>query len=354
MSSIYFICPDINTPAGGVKQLYRQVDVLNKHGYKASVVHGHKHFRVTWFKNNTKVVWDPIVANLDNSAKKGFKNRLKGIVKKTLGNSKYDTSIINEQLHLEKDDIIVLPEFYGKAVNNVFTRQKTVIYNQNCYYTFRGYGIPNQSDATSVYKQDRLQGVIVASEDAMSYIKGFVNNKPVYRVKYGIDNNVFSYQAEKKKQIAFMPRKLREDSEQILNMLHLKGGLKDWKVVPIQGMNEQQVAEVLKESAVFLSFNYREGFGMPPAEAMSCGCVVVGYAGQGGEEYFLPEITYKVPERNIRVYAETLERVVASFEKDWDIMIKKGAEASKFIRTTYSMQQEDESIVAAWDELLKT
>lgn len=353
MNSIYFICPDINIPAGGVKQLYRQVDVLNKHGYKAFIVHGHKNFRVTWFKNDTTVLWHPIVAELNNDVQKGLKNKLKEIVKKTLHKPKYDTSIVNDKLQLEKDDIIVLPEFYGKANDDIFSEQKTIIYNQNCYYTFRGYGIPSEENTTSIYKQKRLQGVIVASEDAMSYMKYFLNDKPIFRVKYGIDNKVFSYQAEKKKQIAFMPRKLREDSEQVLNILNLKGALNDWKIVPIQGMNEQQVAQVLKESAIFLSFNYREGFGMPPTEAMSCGCIVVGYTGQGGTEYFLPEITYKVPERNILVYSETLEDVVASFEKKWEAMIEKGAEASKFIEQTYNIQQEEESILTTWKALLK-
>jgi hypothetical protein len=28
------------------------------------------------------------------------------------------------------------------------------------------------------------------------------------------------------------------------------------------------------------------GFRFPPAEAMLCGCVVVGYHGKGGQEYF--------------------------------------------------------------------
>jgi hypothetical protein len=34
---IFFITPDINTPTGGIKQLYRQVDVLNKNGFDAYI-----------------------------------------------------------------------------------------------------------------------------------------------------------------------------------------------------------------------------------------------------------------------------------------------------------------------------
>ncbi len=32
-----------------------------------------------------------------------------------------------------------------------------------------------------------------------------------------------------------------------------------------------------------------EGFGLPPVEAMSCGCLIVGFHGQGGLEYATPE-----------------------------------------------------------------
>lgn len=355
MSHIYFICPDLKTPSGGIKELYRQVDVLNKNGFKASVVHGNKHFRVNWFKNDTPIVWHSKVDELNKSSSSNLKKRIKKLIKNTFKpefNS--DKSINNKKLVLNDDDIIVLPEFYGKAINTVFQDKKTVVYNQNCYYSFRGYGIPNQTNSNvSIYKQDRLQGVIVASTNAVSYVKNFLADKPVYRVRYGIDKNVFSFQANKKKQIAFMPRKLREDSEQILNILNIRGVLKGWEIISIQGMNEEKVAEVLKESAIFLSLNHREGFGMPPAEAMACGCIVVGYAGQGGAEYFLPEITYKVQQRNITEFTEILEQVILEFESNPKKFKKMSFEASKFIQKEYSMKQEAESITKVWQEILK-
>ena len=46
------------------------------------------------------------------------------------------------------------------------------------------------------------------------------------------------------------------------------------------------VAAAFKSSFLFLSFGYPEGFGLPVAEALCCGCKVVGYSGLGGKELF--------------------------------------------------------------------
>ena len=56
--------------------------------------------------------------------------------------------------------------------------------------------------------------------------------------------------------------------------------------------SEAAVADILRESQVFLSFGHPEGFGLPPAEALACGCLVIGYHGGGGREYFGPAGAY--------------------------------------------------------------
>ena len=36
---IYFFCPDLSNPMGGVHMLYRHVDILNANGFHAAIVH---------------------------------------------------------------------------------------------------------------------------------------------------------------------------------------------------------------------------------------------------------------------------------------------------------------------------
>ena len=50
-------------------------------------------------------------------------------------------------------------------------------------------------------------------------------------------------------------------------------------------MDEAQVARLLGESEILLSLSQRESLGLVPLEAMSCGCLVAGFHGQGGLEY---------------------------------------------------------------------
>ena len=61
---------------------------------------------------------------------------------------------------------------------------------------------------------------------------------------------------------------------------------KNWKLLPIENLSEQQVAQTLGHSSIFLSFSDQEGFALPPLEAALSGALVIGYTGQGAREYF--------------------------------------------------------------------
>ena len=69
------------------------------------------------------------------------------------------------------------------------------------------------------------------------------------------------------------------DWNQVRGLLALRDCLAGWDVVEIDGKSEYETAELLRSCAIFLSFSEQEGFGMPPAEAMACGCHVIGFTG---------------------------------------------------------------------------
>ena len=81
-----------------------------------------------------------------------------------------------------------------------------------------------------------------------------------------------------------MPRKNVHHSMNVVPWL--KKLFPEWVFTPLQDMSEDQVAEHLRSSKIFLAFSDFEGCPVPPIEAALSGNVVLGYHGWGGKEYW--------------------------------------------------------------------
>jgi len=53
---------------GGVRMLYRHVDVLNANGFDAAIVHSTRGFEINWFEHSTHVLHSPIKLKRDDVA----------------------------------------------------------------------------------------------------------------------------------------------------------------------------------------------------------------------------------------------------------------------------------------------
>jgi len=331
---IYVVCPDRNKPLGGVKQLYRLVDVLNAMGHEAYILHKKKNFRVTWYKNETPI-----------ASFAGVFKKLNWYRKSPL--MRFIEGIFFGKKMPEPGSIIVFPEVYGPHLN-VFSEYPIIIFNQNCYYSFEQF--PHFEPAISPYNNTNLLGCLVVSEDSKKYLSLYQPLIKVERVRIGL-SDVFNYGKDKQKKIAFMPRKLAEDANQIYQFIADKPYFKDWEFVAIDGLNEQEVADVLKQCALFLSFNHREGFGLPPAEAMACGCYVIGYAGNAGNEYFKPEFSIRIEDRNILNFVAALQETIITYNHTPEEIIAKGEMASKYILSVYNKSNEKADIESSWNNI---
>lgn len=90
----------------------------------------------------------------------------------------------------------------------------------------------------------------------------------------------------RKVRVAWMPRKNKALAEriQLLALESLHGEVEvEWAA--LRDLTPGEVASQLRASDIFLCSSLAEGFGLPPLEAMACGCVPVGFAGVGGWEY---------------------------------------------------------------------
>lgn len=340
---LYFICTDNKKPVGGIKQLYRQVDILNNNGFNAFIVHRKKGFRHMWFQNETKIIYNHrIFRKID----KIFKKRIKPFKEiKSYFRAKNDDVI-------DENGILIIPEIYGPYINNISDNKK-VVFNQNCYYSFNNCTV-DELKSNPIYLDKNFLASIVVSEDSKNYLQYTFPKSETYRINLGIDTDKFRYNKNhKEKIIAFMPRKLEDDIIQIINILKIRNNLEKWRFIAIDNKTENEVAEILNKSSVFLSLNHREGFGLPPIEAMAAGCLVIGYAGQGGNEYFKPEFSFKIDEGNIIQFVKKIEEVAIRLDNNDDELLNMSLKASNYILQNYNLKKEEESIVSTWKKILK-
>lgn len=308
--TVYFVCPDHDAPSGGIRVIYRHVEHLIAAGTPAVVVHKAPGFRPTWFEHDVPV-----------------------------------TSV--DAVEPTAADLLVIPEIYGPDLATIAPGVPKAVFNQNAYNTFNGY-TADPRDLRTPYGHREVTAAVVVSDDNATYLRHAFPALDVRRTVNAVDPARF-HPAPKRRRIAYMPRKNADHALQVLKILAFRGVLESVEVVALDGLPEDHVAAVLRETLVFLSFGAPEGFGLPAAEAMAAGCVVVGYHGMGGREFFTPDVAYPIDQGDIVAFARTVEETLA---RPVDELAALGARASVRIRQRYSPEAERASVVDAWTGLL--
>jgi glycosyltransferase involved in cell wall biosynthesis len=332
--TIYFGCPDKDYPVGGIRAIYRHVDVLNRNGFDAFVLHHYFPFRCTWFENETRVAHQ--VRNRSLGA------RVARRVRRSLGRP------TSTALPLEAGDVLAVPEVMPGLADQAPGVPK-VVFNQNAYLTFAPYTLEVEPQSLA-YRRPDVLGAIVVSEDSRSYLETLFPDLLVRRLHYGIDPQLFAFTAAKKRQIAYMPRKNARDIHQVLLRLRLTGRLEGWKLAEIAGRPQAEAAAILRASAVYLSSGSPEGFGLPAAEAMLAGCVVVGYHGFGGSEFLTEALGFPIPLGDVVAFAETVAEVLEKFDSAPQELTRRAESASRFVAENYSPEREERDLVEIWSD----
>lgn len=226
--------------AGGIRTIFRHAEILRSKGIDARVINPAG--PPTWFISNV-----PVLPALPE-----------------------DVTARDHVVFREGVDERVQTELSSSARKHVFV--------QNQYYVFR------KKQAVANLAALGLDDVYCCSVTISRFLWEHLRiDAPV--IPCLVDEQQF-FPAEKILQIAYMPRKSMQDAEFVQGAFRAKypqhAGV---RFVEIENMTEVETAETLRRSAAFLSFSHRESLGLPPLEAMACGCVVVGMHGEGGLEY---------------------------------------------------------------------
>lgn len=315
--TVYYLAPVTTGIFGGIRNLYRHVDNLNAVGISAAVVHPRPGRRCSWFVNDTRVM----------SA---------------------------AEVILTPEDLLVIPECYGPGLGAVPDGARVVIFNQGAYITFDHVPFEATRAGAPYAGLPGLVGLLAVSQDNAALLRYTFPDLPVGIARPVIDPALFHPSTEPPaRRIAHLTHRRPEEREQLRHMMRARGLFERWQEAPIVGRSESETAAIMRGSAIFLSFSHREGFGLPPAEAMASGCFVVGYPGLGGREYFEPPECAPVPDGDLLAFARAVEAACAAHDDDPETFRKSGLAASERILARYSVDALRAELLAFYTPLLR-
>jgi hypothetical protein len=308
--TVYFVSPNNESePSGGAARLYRYAEFLQRAGSTAAVVQGVRGYRPPWFASTASIVYPPVA--------------------------------------LGPGDILVFPEFTSQNMLRAAPGIPRVCLNQNQFLT---YFDADPEDEHPVTRCRDLVAVIATSAEVMRYLDYAFPGTRIFRVRYAPLSYHYVEPGPRPRQISWMPRKRERDAALILGALRNRGSLAGWTLAPIDGSSEKQAAAVMRQSAVFLSLSREEGFGLPPLEALACGCKVIGYHGIGGREFFEEPFVTTIEDGDNVAFAEAVERYVESYVPD--AAAEFATDAAAYVASRYTAEQEEADVVAAFEWIL--
>ena len=229
-------------------------------------------------------------------------------------------------------------------------RVRHIVLNQGAHLTWVHRGDEVNRHYIS---SDDLLGVVTVSEYSAQMLRYAYPRRSVHRVYNCVNKTLFHLPSSMKpKQISYFPRRGRQELAQVLQLLHARGSLRDWKVVPLDGMDQRSFAAGLRSSRITLNLSFQEGFGLPAAEAMACGSYVIGFHAFGGREFMRPEFSCPVETGDALAVAEAVERAIDADSYDGEWCKIRGQMASAFVLDEYSEQRERESVAFVYKALL--
>lgn len=290
-----WLCPTSRKPVGGIKILYRHASLVQKilaqSNHTSVIIHPNTiSYKPWWFEPDIEITrpW----FGLQYNGKPTFTN-------------------IRRHFSSENDFVIV-PELWARKYGHQLAKLGIpfAIYVQGGYLIDKGD--PNLLDI-SYSAATCILAISDDTADCIAMAFPFTANK-IQRIHYSIDTQRYSFQEKKKNIITYMPRKLQDHIQKLLFLLrhHLP---QHWKLLALEGLNENQVARHLRESKIFLSFSNLEGCPLPPLEAALSGNYVIGYTGQGGKEYWIPEIFTEIEHGNLLHFTKSVLSKIEELER---------------------------------------
>jgi glycosyltransferase involved in cell wall biosynthesis len=311
-----FYIPDVTVPVGGVNVIVEMVHALKSAGLQAEIFSSRQGASYPFYSPQPKVHFLP---GIQEPA--GRKEKLKAWLQAPRPKAN------NPVLTLGRGDYVVVPDVFAPWL-------PAQLPGAVCILLVQGYYVLGHAMTQPGWDARAFVTTLTLSDacDDMARMAGLPS---VRQIPLAINADLFAVDGPKKPLISYMPRRRGDDARIITTLLRERGKVADFELRAIDQMSHDSVAAVLKETSIFLSFSELEGFGLPPAEAMAAGCLVVGYTGVGGGEYFTPDVGFPIPDGDLMTYVRTVEDVAEQCRASSGAVQAIRQKAAGFIRSRY-------------------
>lgn len=293
------MAPDLPTPSGGIKVIYRYVEHLCALGYDARVWHGTPGFAYESWGSTAPV----------------------------------DTGI---ELDFAAGDVLVMPETGGSKWSFLPDGNPVVMLCQGMDFVFANSDFLTDEPGDYPGWPDATAAIAISDAIHTFLTRACAPGFPLHSVPVQIED--WFKPLEKERRLALMPRRRREDLLGAVQLVRRSGRLGDWEIVLIDGMTQQQVADELGRAAIFLFGAEREGVGLPGAEAMASGCYVVGFTGDGAKEYMLPDHSSVVADSDVVAMCDRTLEAMDWFENAPEVIRQRADAGRDWVRSRHNAE----------------
>ena len=305
---ILYFSRNFGSPSGGVKTAYRHVRILRENGFDAAIL-------LTTVEDA-----DPNGADVPEI-------------------------IFEPTMPFDTSDIIVIPEgWHNHIVRFGSSPLRTIIFCQNHFYIHDGL-----QDARD-YEELGVDRVFCGTAFIAQGLRDELGYENTTIIPYAIDAARFTPRV-KLRQIAYMPRKMPTEASFVQGSFKRRYPLyQEIPWVKIVDMEEADVARILGESAIFVSFSRLDGLGLPPLEAMASGCILTGFLGNGGAEFATPQNGLWCAPEDWRGATDAIASAVDAFGTETgDHLVQEGIKTAAH----YSDQSMRDALLTFWSDELE-
>lgn len=250
---VFYYCPNLNHPSGGMGVLFKQAKILADNGYDVTLLYeGDGDFNPTWMEFSI--------------------NHIPKVKINGLGS-----------LRIDSNDLLVIPEGFGNLIEYTKNMKcKRTVLAQSWIYIYTSMPQPKS------WKESGIETVISVSQGITEYIQKYMPGIKVNQYKQSI-SQIFKSNLDKSFKVCYSSSRSNTQQMNTQNLINIIKSsdkrLKNIQFVELKGMSKQQFANELADCAFCLYTDEIAGFGTLPLEAMACNTHVVGFSNIGNKEY---------------------------------------------------------------------